>query len=198
MSFLLGLTGSIGMGKSTASAMFRELGHPVWDADAAVHALYAPGGAAVQPVSAAFPGTLKGGSIDRDALKSALSANPAGFQRLEAIVHPLVAADRAAFVARHPDAPIIVLDIPLLYEGGADAHMDGVAVVSAPAEIQRARVLSRIGMSEETLQMILDRQMPDADKRARADWIIPSDTIEGARSAIMDICTQIMAETGHA
>ena len=198
MSFRLGLTGGIGMGKSTAAQMFRELGHPVWDADAAVHELYAPGGGAVAPVAAAFPGTERDGGIDRAALRRALAADPVGFQRLEGIVHPLVAADRAGFVARHADAPIVVLDIPLMYETGADAAMDGVAVVSAPAGVQRARVMARPGMTEENFQMILSRQMPDAEKRQRADWIIPSDTMADARAAIMDICDRIMAEKPHA
>ena len=198
MSFRLGLTGGIGMGKSTAAQMFRELGHPVWDADAAVHELYAPGGGAVAPVAAAFPGTEQDGGIDRAALRRALAADPLGFQRLEGIVHPLVAADRAGFVARHADAPIVVLDIPLMYETGADAAMDGVAVVSAPAGVQRARVMARAGMTEENFQMILSRQMPDAEKRRRADWIIPSDTMADARAAIMDICDRIMAEKPHA
>ncbi|WP_374635691.1 dephospho-CoA kinase [Paracoccus sp. (in: a-proteobacteria)] len=198
MSFLLGLTGGIGMGKSTAAQMFRDLGHPVWDADAAVHALYAPGGAAVAPVAAAFPGVLQAGGIDRAALRQALADDPAGFQRLEKIVHPLVGADRAAFIARHGDAAIVVLDIPLLYETGADAAMDGVAVVSAPADIQRARVMARPGMTEENFRLILSRQMSDADKRARADWVIPSDTLEGARAAIMDICARVMAGKPHA
>ena len=198
MSFRLGLTGGIGMGKSTAAQMFRELGHPVWDADAAVHELYAPGGGAVAPVAAAFPGTERDGGIDRAALRRALAADPLGFQRLEGIVHPLVATDRAGFVARHADAPIVVLDIPLMYETGADAAMDGIAVVSAPAGVQRARVMARPGMTEENFQMILSRQMPDAEKRRRADWIIPSDTMADARAAIMDICNRIMAEKPHA
>jgi dephospho-CoA kinase len=198
MSFLLGLTGGIGMGKSTASQMFRDLGHPVWDADAAVHHLYAPGGAAVAPVAAAFAGVLKDGGIDRALLRQALAADGSGFQRLERIVHPLVAADRADFITRHSNARIIVLDIPLLYETGAQGGMDGVAVVSAPAELQRARVMARPGMTEENFQMILSRQMPDADKRARADWVIPSDTLDTARAAIMDICDRIMARHPHA
>lgn len=199
MSFRLGLTGSIGMGKSTASAMFRDLGHPVWDADAAVHQLYAPGGGAVGPVAAAFPAALDpAGGIDRTALKVELAKDAEALKRLEAIVHPLVWADRAAFIAAHQDAPIVVLDIPLLYEGGADAQMDGVAVVSAPAQIQRTRVLARPGMTEAQLDFILSRQMPDADKRARATWIIPSETLDGARTAIMDICAEIMAKRFHA
>ncbi|QRZ13076.1 dephospho-CoA kinase [Paracoccus methylovorus] len=198
MSYLLGLTGGIGMGKSTAAQMFRDLGHPVWDADAAVHRLYAAGGAAVGPVAAAFPGVLKDGGIDRAALRAHLAADPAGFQRLEAIVHPLVARDRAAFIAGHADAPIVVLDIPLLFEGGSETQMDGVAVVSAPPEVQRARVLARPGMTEDSFRMILSRQMSDAEKRKRADWVIPSDTLEGARAAIMDICAKIVAEPPHA
>ena len=193
MSFRLGLTGGIGMGKSTAAQMFRDLGHPVWDADAAVHRLYAPGGDAVAPVAAAFPGVLKDGGIDRAALRLVLADSPDGFQTLERIVHPLVAADRAAFIARHDAAPIVVLDIPLLYETGAERGMDGVAVVSAPAAVQRARVMARPGMTEENFRLILSRQMPDSEKRKRADWVIPSDTMDGARAAIMDICAAIMA-----
>lgn len=198
MSFLLGLTGGIGMGKSTASAMFRDLGHPVWDADEAVHRLYAPGGVAVAPVAAAFSAALHAGGIDRAALKAELQRDPSALKRLEAIVHPLVAADRADFIAAHPDAPIVVLDIPLLFETGADRGMDGVAVVSVPADVQRARVMARPGMTAETLALILSRQMPDADKRQRADWVIPSLTLDGARAAIVDICDRIMAKGGDA
>ncbi|SMO72426.1 dephospho-CoA kinase [Paracoccus laeviglucosivorans] len=198
MSFLLGLTGGIGMGKSTAAGMFRDLGHPVWDADAAVHRLYAPGGAAVAPVGAAFPGAVTDGAVDRDALKAALAADADGFKRLEAIVHPLVSADRAEFIARHQDAAIVVLDIPLLFEGGLQSGLDGVAVVSVPADLQRARVMARPGMTKETFAMILSRQMPDAEKRALADWVIPSATLEGAHAAIVDICAQIVSGSSHA
>jgi len=198
MSFLLGLTGGIGMGKSTAAEMFRQLGHPVWDADESVHRLYGPGSAAVAPVSAAFPGVEREGAIDRALLRDALAADPAGFARLEAIVHPLVAHDRKAFIKRHGSAPIIVLDIPLLYEKGSEGGMDAVAVVSAPADLQRERVLARPGMTPEAFEMILSRQMPDAEKRARADFVIPSVTLQGARAAIMDICDRIMAGKPHA
>lgn len=191
MSFRLGLTGSIGMGKSTTAAMFRDLGHPVWDADAAVHRLYAPGGAAVRPIAAAFPGAVTGGAVDRAALKAQLAADPGGFARLESIVHPLVAQDRAAFADQHADAPLIVFDIPLLFETGGDSRMDGIAVVSASAETQRQRVLARPGMTEADFDLILDRQMPDADKRARADWIIPTETLAGARAAVEQICKEI-------
>lgn len=196
MTYLLGLTGSIGMGKSTTGRMFTELGHPLWDADAAVHRLYAAGGAAVGPVSAAFPSALKDGAIDRAALKLALAADPDGLKRLEAIVHPLVAADRAEFVAaaRKNGARIVVLDIPLLFETGGETQLDGVAVVSTDAETQRARVLARPGMTAETFDMILSRQMPDAEKRARADWVIPTDTLDGARAAVLAICDEILGQ----
>ncbi|WP_411838042.1 dephospho-CoA kinase [Paracoccus sp. ME4] len=191
MTYRLGLTGSIGMGKSTTAAMFRDLGHPVWDADAAVHGLYAPGGAAVGPVAAAFPDALRDGAIDRAALRQALAADPAALARLEGIVHPLVARDRQDFLDRHVDAPLVVLDIPLLFEGTNPPDLDGVAVVSTDPQIQAARVLARPGVTRDTLAMILARQMPDAEKRARADWIIPTDSLDGARAAVARIVQEI-------
>lgn len=193
MSFLLGLTGGIGMGKSTAAQMFRDLGHPVWDADATVHRLYAKGGAAVGPVGAVFPAALVDGAVDRARLRQALTAHPDGFAVLERIVHPLVGADRADFIAASVEAPLIVLDIPLLFETGADAAMDGVAVVSTDEATRRARILARGTMDERALDLIIARQTPDAEKRARANWIIPSDTLEGARRAIQGIVAQILA-----
>ena len=194
MTFRLGLTGSIGMGKSTTGRMFTELGHPLWDADAAVHRLYAQGGAAVAPVGAAFPSALKDQAIDRTALKAALAVDPAALKRLEAIVHPLVAQDRLQFIenAKQNGAKIVVLDIPLLFETGGQSQMDGVAVVSTDAETQRQRVMARPGMSAETFAMILSRQMPDAEKRALADWVIPTDTLDGARAAVIAICDEIL------
>lgn len=191
MTFRLGLTGSIGMGKSTTAQMFRDLGHPVWDADQAVHRLYAPGGLAVAPVAAAFPGALAQGGIDRGALKTALAADPAALARLEGIVHPLVARDRQDFLARHVGAPLVVLDIPLLFESAHPPDLDGVAVVSTDPATQAARVLARPGMTRDTLAMILARQMPDADKRARADWIIPTDSLDGARAAVARIVNEV-------
>lgn len=191
MTFRLGLTGSIGMGKSTTAQMFRDLGHPVWDADLAVHRLYARGGAAVGPVAAAFAGVLHKGGIDRDALKTALTRDPAALARLEAIVHPLVARDREAFVARHAGAPVVVLDIPLLFESASPPDLDGIAVVSTDARIQERRVLARPGMTGDMLRLILSRQMPDADKRARADWIIPTDDLDGARAEVTRILQEI-------
>lgn len=191
MTFRLGLTGSIGMGKSTTAQMFRDLGHPVWDADQAVHRLYAPGGLAVAPVAAAFPAALAQGGIDRGALKTAFAADPAALARLEGIVHPLVARDRQDFLARHVGAPLVVLDIPLLFESAHPPDLDGVAVVSTNSATQAARVLARPGMTRDTLAMILARQMPDADKRARADWIIPTDSLDGARAAVARIVNEV-------
>ncbi|TRW98790.1 dephospho-CoA kinase [Paracoccus sp. M683] len=191
MSYRLGLTGSIGMGKSTTAQMFRDLGHPVWDADAAVHRLYSQGGEAVAPIGQAFPGAIRDGQVDRAALKQLLAADPSGFPRLEQIVHPLLVNDRARFAAGNRDAQIIVFDIPLLFETGGNAAMDGVAVVSASAETQRLRVLARPGMTPDAFAMILDRQLPDAEKRARADWVIPTETLAAARQAVEQICKDI-------
>lgn len=191
MSYLLGLTGGIGMGKTTTAAMFAAQGVPVWDADAAVHRLYAPGGAAVPGVGALFPSAVTAAGIDRKVLSQLLAAAPRRLAELEDVVHPLVADDRAAFVAAHADAPVVLLDIPLLFETGAEGQMDGVAVVSAPAEVQRARVLSRPGMTPETLDLILSRQMPDADKRARATWIIPTDSLQAAQAAVAGILADV-------
>lgn len=193
MSFRLGLTGGIGMGKTTTAAMFADHGVPVWDADAAVHRLYAAGGAAVAPVGQLFPSALTENGIDRATLKRLLADAPSRLADLEAVVHPLVAADRADFIAAHAAAPVVLLDIPLLYETGAERGLDGVAVVSAPPQIQRARVLARPAMTDDTLSLILSRQMPDADKRARADWIIPTDSLDAARAAVDAVLADIKA-----
>lgn len=189
--YLLGLTGSIGMGKSTTAKMFAAEGVPVWDADATVHALYAPGGAAVAPIEAAFPGTVIAGSVDRARLRAALSGQKQALSRLESIVHPLTTAAREAFIADHPGADLILLDIPLLYETGAETACDSVLVVTAPPEVQRARVLDRGTMTEAELDMILARQMPDAEKRARADHIIETLTLEQTRAAVQNLIGKI-------
>jgi dephospho-CoA kinase len=183
MTWLLGLTGSIGMGKSTTAQMFRDEGIPVWDADAAVHRLYERGGAAVGPVGDAFPEAVVEGAISREALKKIIAADPSALGRLEKIVHPLVAQDRAAFIAANP-APIVVVDIPLLYETGADQWLDSVLVVTASPETQRARVLARPGMTEAQFQAILSRQVPDAEKRRRADHLIETTTLDEARAKV--------------
>ena len=195
MGFVLGLTGSIGMGKSTTAGMFREEGLPVWDADAAVHALYAPGGAAVSGVGDLVPGAVVAGAVNRGRLREALERDPSLFPRLEAVVHPLVAEDRARFL-REARGEIVVLDVPLLYERGIDRECDGVAVVSAPPETQMRRLLARPGMDREAVAMLLSRQMPDAEKRARARWIVPTETLEEARAAVRQIIFDIRAGAG--
>ncbi len=192
--FCLGLTGSIGMGKSTTAGLFAEAGCAVWDADAAVRRLYGPGGAAVAPVTALCPesvtGDAAGDEVDRTALKAWLARDPAHWGRLESVVHPLVAKDRAAFL-RGTAADVVVLDIPLLFETGGGAGMDATAVVSAPEALQRARVLARPGMTEAQLDAILARQMPDAEKRALADYVIPTETLDAARAAVHDVLRDI-------
>jgi dephospho-CoA kinase len=184
---LLGLTGSIGMGKSTTAALFQAEGAPVYDADDAVHALYAAGGAAAPLVAAAFPGVLTEGAVDRARLGARVLNDPEALKRLEAIVHPLVGAQRQAFFNEVSAAgeTVVVLDVPLLFETGGDKAMDAVAVVSAPAEVQRQRVLARPGMTVEKFDAILDRQTPDADKRARADFVIDTGGgLEAARAQV--------------
>ena len=184
---VIGLTGSIGMGKTETAKMFASLGFPVFDADAAVHALYERGGAAVVPVGQAFPGAVNDGRIDRQAMVAAVMNDPAAFALLEAIVHPLVEREENAFIAAAAakGAEFAVLDIPMLYESGREQRMDVVVVVSAPEEIQRARVLSRPGMTEERLTLILKRQLPDAEKRARADFVV--DTGQGLDHAFEQV-----------
>ena len=170
--FVLGLTGSIGMGKSAVARMLRALGVPVFDADAAVHSLQAPGSPLLGAIEAAFPGTTGPDGVSRQALGARVFGDRDALARLEAIMHPAVGAMREAFLAEHADAPLIVFDIPLLYEKGHGAGLDAVAVVSAPAAMQRARVLARPGMTEEKFDQILALQVPDADKRAWADHVI--------------------------
>jgi dephospho-CoA kinase len=192
--WLIGLTGSIGMGKSTTAAMFAEMGADVWDADGAVRRLYAPGGAAVPPVAALLPDAVRDGAVDRAVLRRAIAADPGLLPRLEAIVHPLVAEDRIAFVAQSR-APVVVCDVPLLFETGAEREYDQVVVVSAPPELQRARVLARGTMTEAEFAAILARQMPDAEKRARADRVIETRDLDTARAAVADILSRIPAQS---
>jgi len=191
--FRLGLTGSIGMGKSTTAAMFAEAGVPVWDADAAVHRLYAPGGAAVPAIAALHPAAIRDGAVDRAALKDWIAQDAGALGQIERVVHPLVAADREAFLDAAQGKPLVLLDIPLLFETGADAQMDATLVVSAPAEVQRARVLARPGMTQAQLDLILSRQMPDAEKRARATWVIETTGLESTRAAVQDLTRTIRA-----
>ena len=174
---LIGLTGSIGMGKSETAKMFVELGIPVNDSDANVHAIYEPGGAAVPEIEKAFPGAVKDDRVDRAVLSAVLAANPSRFKKLESIVHPLVAKTQRDFLekAERDGADIVVLDVPLLFETGGHARMDAVVVVSAPSHIQRERVLARAGMTPEKLDQILSRQMPDEEKRAKAHFVVVTD-----------------------
>ena len=195
---LLGLTGSIGMGKSTTAALFADEGVPVYDADAAVHELYGAGGAAVEPVEAAFPGVLDDGAVHRGRLGERVLNDLEALKRLEAIVHPLVGAHRQAFFTQAvaAGAGIVVLDVPLLFETGGDKAMGAVAVVSAPEAVQRQRVLARPGMSPEKLNAILKRQTPDAEKRARADFVIDTGQgLEAARTQVKAIL-KTLAEPG--
>jgi len=182
---VVGLTGSIGMGKSTVAQAFADAGAAVWDADAAVHALYAPGGAGARAVARLAPQAVGADGVDRAARRAAALADPGLLARIEAAVHPLVAADRAAFLAaaRDAGAAVAVCDVPLLFETGAEADFDAVVVVSAPADAQRARVLARPGMTPQALAAILSRQTPDAEKRARADFVIDTGkTVEAAQA----------------
>lgn len=182
--FILGLTGSIGMGKSAVAAMFRAFGVPVFDADGAVHELQGPGGALLPAIEAAFPGTTGPAGVDRPRLGAAVFGDAEKLRRLEAIVHPMVGAMRARFLRDNAEEPLVVFDIPLLFEKGA-AGVDAVAVVSAPAEVQRARVLARPGMTAEKFEQILALQVPDAEKRARADHVIDTGTaLDETRAAV--------------
>jgi dephospho-CoA kinase len=194
MTHLLGLTGSIGMGKSTTAQMFRDEGIPVWDADEAVHALYVEGGAAVGPISAALPEAIENNHVSRDRLKEMISDDLSVMGKLEEIVHPLVSEHRAAFLASH-DGPLIVLDIPLLFETSAQNWLSSVLVVTAPADIQKERVMARPGMTEDQFQRILERQMPDAEKRACADHIIETLTLDDTRKAVRHLIAELEGQT---
>ncbi|WP_170419739.1 dephospho-CoA kinase [Ruegeria arenilitoris] len=192
MSFALGLTGSIGMGKSTTADLFAQEGCAVWDADAAVHRLYAAGGAAVAPIRAAFAEAIENGAVSRDALKRIIGADPTALKRIEAIVHPLVARDREAF-RQAAKSDILVFDIPLLFETGGNAQMDAVACVSIPADEQKRRVMARGKMTEAQFEQIRAKQMPNDEKCARSDFVIVTDTLEHARAQVQDVVRQIRA-----
>ena len=194
---LIGLTGSIGMGKSETAKMFARLGLPVYDADAAVHELYAKGGAAVAPIEEAFPGVVKDGAIDREELGKRVLGKPEELKRLEAIIHPLVGGAQIEFLmnAEKSGAKMVVLDIPLIFETGGEARVDVVVVVSAPAEMQRERVLARPGMSVEKFEAIFAKQVPDAEKRDRADFIV--DSSQGLDHAFEDVKAVVAALEGR-
>ena len=193
MTHLLGLTGSIGMGKSTTASMFRDEGVPVWDADATVHHLYQRGGDAVAAIGHAFPGAIVEGGISRDGLKKVIATDPDALSKIENIVHPLVAVNRLRFIEAHDD-PLIVFDIPLLYETGADKWLNSVLVVSAPPDTQQQRVMARPGMTDDQMQMILSRQITDAEKRMRADHVIETLTLDGTRTAVQKLIAKIKGQ----
>ena len=189
---IIGLTGSIGMGKSTTLQMFADEGVPVYDADAAVHAVYSS--TAVPVVEAAFPGTTADGKVDRQKLSQRVLGNPEALKKLEQIVHPLLGAHRQKFLedAEKAGAPIVLMDVPLLFETGGEKRMDAVIVVSAPAELQRERVLARENMTQEKLDAILQRQMPDAEKRKRADFVVDTSRgLEPVRADVKDILARV-------
>jgi len=188
---ILGLTGSIGMGKSTTAKLFMEAGVPVYDADAAVHRLYE--GEAAPAIEAAFPGTTVNGKVDRNKLSAQVVHDPAAMKQLESIVHPMLGASRQKFLldAEQSGAPVAVIDVPLLFETGGEKRVDAVVVVTTTPEIQRQRILARDNMTPEKLDAILARQLPDAEKRARADFVVDtSDGLEPVRARIRDILQQ--------
>ena len=191
---IVGLTGSIGMGKSTVAQMFRDESVPVFDADAEVHRLQGPGGEVVAAIEARFPGTTGAGGVDRARLAAAVLGDDEAMRALEAIVHPAVGVERAAFLAAHAEKDLVVFDVPLLFETGGDAKVDKVVVVSADAQVQRARTLQRPGMTEAKFDAILARQMPDAEKRARADFVIATDTtLEETRGQVRRVVACLRA-----
>ncbi len=197
MSFRLGLTGSIGMGKSTTARMFQDLGCALWDADAAVHRLYSRGGAAVDPIAAFIAEAAVDGAVSRDVLKTAIAADRRVLKDIEAIVHPLVAQDRADFV-KTATADILVFDIPLLFETGGDAQMDAVACVSVPPDVQKARVMARGTMTDAQFEMIRAQQMPNSEKCARATYVIETDTLDHARAQVEKIVSTIQEQLANA
>ena len=192
MTWLLGLTGSIGMGKSTTAQIFRDQGIPVWDADDCVHKLYALGGAAVAPIGELIPDAIVNGSVSREVLKSRISSDRSLLGLIEKIVHPLLAKDREDFKKTVSD--ILVFDIPLLFETGAEAWLDSVLVVSAPEALQKERVLSRPGMTQEQFEFILSRQMSDKQKRSKADHIIETLSLEQTREDVTKLIKEIRSK----
>ena len=194
---VLGLTGSIGMGKSTVAAMFADAGVPTFDADAVVRRLQGPGGRLVPEIESRFPGTTRDGQVDREALSSAVLGHRDELAALEAIVHPAVHHERTRFIVENGDAPALLFDIPLLFETGGDVAFDKVIVVSAPDDVQRRRVLGRPGMTREKFEQILERQLPDAEKRKRADFVIDtSGDLAATRAQVDAILTCLGLRTG--
>ena len=197
MTFRLGLTGSIGTGKSTTAQMFRDAGCPVWDADEAVRRLYEKNGGAVDKIGAVFPHAVVNAAVSRKALKDIIANDPGALRVIEQIVHPLVAHDRAIFM-QTTSADILVFDIPLLYENGTESMMDAVVVTTIASDKQRARVMQRGTMTETQFQQILQKQVPDQEKQARADYVIVTDTVEHATEQVQNVLTAIRRKIAHA
>lgn len=197
MSFVLGLTGSIGMGKSTTADMFAQAGVPVWDADATVRDLYSAGGAAAVLIAQYYPEVIVDGAVSRQKLRDVIAKNPKILDHIQALVHPLVAQSRAVFIEQATD-PIVLLDIPLLFENGTEDDCDAIVVVSVSPDVQKQRVLARGGMTEADFELILSRQMPDSEKRAKARWVIETLTLEDARQSVGNILTEIKREQSNA
>lgn len=191
--FRLGLTGSIGMGKTTTARLFADEGIPVWEADSAVHLLYAQGGAAVAPIAALLPEAVRNGSVSREIIRGHIASDPTLLPRIEAVVHPLVAADRDHFIA-NATADLVVLDIPLLFEAGTEVSLDATLLVTAPAALQRLRVLARPGMTEAHLAVILARQMHDSEKRRRATHIVETLDLASSTAYVKALIRHIRAE----
>ena len=196
MTFKLGLTGSIGMGKSTTARMFADRGVPVWDADAAVHGLYSKAGSGVPEIAQLAPTAIVDGAVDRGELKRLIADHPALLGQIEAVIHPLVQADREAFIAscRKNNDAVALVDVPLLFETGSDRTVDAIAVVSTSAGLQKYRVLERPGMTEAQFEMILAKQLPDAEKRSRADFVIDTTTLDSANRDVDRILAELKGQ----
>ena len=197
MTYILGLTGSIGMGKSKTAQMFADHGVPTWDADAVVRELYAVGGVGAKLIAQHYPDVIKGGTVSRDKLRELIKVNTNILDHIQSLVHPLVAADREAFLTRST-AKVILLDIPLLFEMGTDVLCDAIAVVSVPADVQKSRVLARNEMTEADFNLLLARQLPDEQKRRKARWVISTLTLDVAQSQVKDILADIDKELANA
>ena len=197
MSFVIGLTGSIGMGKSTTARMFADEGCALWDSDAAVHRLYARNGAAVAPIAALFPDAIAGGAVSREALRAIVAQDETALKKIERIVHPLVTEEQTQFI-EEAASDIVILDIPLLYETGKDKDVDAVVVVTTSPEEQERRLAERGAMTAEELTRLRSKQMPDAEKRRRADFVVETNTLEEARMQVRAILKQIRAELNNA